>query len=220
MPPIFSKQMLVTLSGTALLVATVAMAQIPGAGPQSTPNAPGQNAPGQNPAAIDGVQAQQNNAAGNLQDKAFVHNAMEGGMAEVELGQLAAQKASSPDVKQFGQRMVDDHTKLNDQIKPIAAQLGVQPPDHLSKKDKALDARLQSLSGTQFDDAYIKAMVKDHKKDLDDFKSEAQQTQNPQLQQAVQQGGQVIAQHLQMIQQIAQSHNVPLGKGKSSSSGE
>ena len=133
-----------------------------------------------------------------------------------DASQLAAQKGSSEDVKQFGQKMVDDHTKLNDQMKPIAQQLGVKPPQQPSKKDRALAARLQGMSGTQFDDAYIEAMVKDHKKDLDDFKTEAQQTQNPLLQQAVQQGGQVIAQHLQIIEQIAQNHNVSTGKGKSS----
>jgi putative membrane protein len=138
-------------------------------------------------------------------------------MAEVQLGQLAAQKASSDDVKQFGQKMVDDHTKLNDQIKPIAEQMGVQPPSELSKKDMELMNKLQGLSGTQFDDAYIKAMVKDHKKDNQEFKMETSQTQNSTLQQAVQQGDQVIQEHLHMIEQIAQAHNLSMGKGKMSS---
>jgi putative membrane protein len=213
---------LIVLSGALLLAGTTAFAQIsPGGGAggaQSNPASPGQTAPGQN-SPLNGTQAQQQDPTAGMQDKAFVHNAMEGGMAEVELGQLAAQKGSSDDVKQFGQKMVDDHTKLNDQMKPIAQQLGINPPEKLSKKDRALQDHLQSLSGSQFDNAYIEAMVKDHKKDLDDFKNEAQQTQNQQLQQAVQQGGQVIAQHLQMIEQIAQAHNVSTGKGKGSSGG-
>ena len=64
-------------------------------------------------------------------DKKFVTKAMQGGMAEVQLGQLASQKASSQEVKDFGQKMVDDHTKLNEQMTPIAAQLGLTPPTEL-----------------------------------------------------------------------------------------
>jgi len=77
----------------------------------------------------------------------------------------------------------------------------------------------QSATGKQFDDAYIVAMVKDHKNDAEDFKSEAQQSQNPTLQQVAQQGGQVIDHHLQMIDQIAESHNLMNSKGKLESSG-
>jgi putative membrane protein len=110
--------------------------------------------------------------------------------------------------------MVADHTKLGDQMKTVAAQIGVKPPAGRSMKDKELYAKLQGLSGKQFDDAYIVAMVKDHKKDADDFKSEAQQSQNPAVQQAAQQGSQVIDQHLQMIDQIAESHNLMNSKGK------
>lgn len=224
-PPSISKQVgrnLIAFSGFALLAGTMAMAQMRPAGSDPGQSNPAQSNPGQSNPATPGQNSSMNSTqtqdptVANMQDKAFLQNAMEGGMAEVQLGQLAAQKASSNDVKQFGQKMVDDHTKLNDQMKPIAQQLGLKPPQQPSKKDRALMARLQSMSGTEFDNAYIEAMVKDHKKDLDDFKTEASQTQNPQLQQAVQQGGQLIVQHLQIIEQIAQNHNLSTGKGKSS----
>ncbi|MFT4111801.1 DUF4142 domain-containing protein [Silvibacterium sp.] len=149
-----------------------------------------------------------------MQDKDFVKNALEGGMAEVQLGQLAAQKAASPDVRQFGQQMVADHTKLGDALKPAATQLGVKVPDQPSKKDRELMAKLQGLSGQQFDNAYIAAMVKDHKKDDSDFKMEAQQSQNPGLKQFAAQGDQMIQQHLAMIEQIGKAHNVVDDKGK------
>ncbi len=211
---------LVVFSGPVLLAGTLATAQMRPSGgadtTQSNPTSPSQN---QNPS-LNTTQPQQQDPTAQMQDKAFVSSAMQGGMAEVQLGQLAVQKGSSPDVKQFGQKMVDDHTRLNEQMKSVADQLGVKPPKEPSKKDRALAAHLQTLSGTDFDNAYIEAMVKDHKKDLDEFKGEAQQTQNPQLQQAVQQGGQLIAQHLQMIEQIAQNHNVGTGKGKTSSGGQ
>ena len=147
-----------------------------------------------------------------LVDQAFVRKALEGGTAEIQLGQLAEQKSQSEDVKQFGEKMVDDHTQLGNQMKPIAKQLGVKEPDGPSKKDKQLLAKLDGLSGPQFDEAYIQAMLKDYKQDLRDFKDEAQATQNPNVKQAAQQGAGVISQHLQMIQQIAQSHNVPIDR--------
>jgi len=150
-----------------------------------------------------------------MMDKAFVKKAMQGGMAEVDLGKLAAEKGSSEDVKQFGQQMVDDHSKLNEQMKPVAAQLGVSAPKEPSKKDQELKTKLQALSGQQFDEAYIKAMLKDHKKDHDEFSNEAQNAQDPNVKQVAQQGDQLIQQHLQHIEQIAQAHNIPAsGKSK------
>jgi len=206
-------QRLIVFSGAFLLTGATAFAQMnPGGGaPASNPNGnPGVNS-------IDNMQAQQAAASGAMQDKAFVRKALEGGMAEVQMGQIAAEKGSSDDVKQFGQKMVTDHTQLGDQMKQVAQQIGVTPPAGLSKKDKEEVAKLQTLSGTEFDNAYIMAMVKDHKKDAEDFKSEAQQTQNPTVKQAADQGSQVIDQHLDMIEKIAQSHNVMTGKNKTAS---
>lgn len=153
-----------------------------------------------------------NNGGGGSSDKHFVKEAMEGSMAEIQLGQLAQQKASSDDVKQFGQRMVQDHQKLSDQMQPIASQMGVQPPSELPSKDKALQKKLQGLSGAEFDKAYMSAMVKDHKKDLSEFKKEASSGKDPQVKQAAQQGSTVISEHLQMAQDIAQKVGAKGGK--------
>jgi len=158
--------------------------------------------------ALNNNHGQDPNGAAAMMDKAFVRKAMEGGMAEVQLGQLAAQKGNSDDVKQFGQKMVDDHSKLNDQMKQVAQELNVKPPTSLSSKDKATMKKLQALNGDAFDKAYIKDMVADHKKDEREFKEETQHASNPALQQAASQGAQVIGEHLQMIEQIAQKNNV------------
>jgi len=152
-------------------------------------------------------------------DKKFVKEALMGGMAEVQLGQLAAQKGSSDDVKQFGQKMVDDHTKLGDQMKTVAGEIGVMPPNSISPKDQALMTRLQALSGEQFDKAYIRAMVKDHEKDNMDFKKEASSGSSSAVKEAATKGDQVIEQHLQMIKEIAQKHNV-MTESKSASVGQ
>jgi putative membrane protein len=152
------------------------------------------------------------NAAMAGGDKVFVSKALEGGMAEVQLGQLAAQKSQSDDVKQFGQKMVTDHTQMGDQMKPVAEQLGIKPPSEPSKKDRKEMQKLQGLTGQDFDREYITMMVMDHRKDLKDFKEEAQSANDPKVKQAAAQGVDVISQHLQMIEQIAKAHNVDVGR--------
>jgi putative membrane protein len=102
-------------------------------------------------------------------DKTFVMHAAQGGMAEVEMGRLAASKATDPDVKQFGQRMVDDHSKANDELKSLASQKHLTVPAELDAKMKAEHARLEKLSGAAFDRAYMTAMVMDHNKDVSEF---------------------------------------------------
>lgn len=204
-PPIGSKRT-VALVGGILLCASMGLAQV---GQQRSSPA-GQN-PGQNNPAMN---SQMNGmaAAGqpSMSDKMFVRKAMEGGMAEVQLGQLTLQKSNNDQVKQFAQRMIDDHTKLNDQMKPVAQQLGVSAPNQVSKKDRNTMAKLQALSGSAYDHAYIRDMVKDHKQDLSDFQNEASSGQDPMVKDAATQGSQVISQHLQMIQQIAKDQNVNL----------
>jgi putative membrane protein len=106
-------------------------------------------------------------------DRKFVTEALEGGMAEVELGKLASEKASNDAVKQFGQRMVDDHGKAGEELKKIAQDKGVTPPAEMSSKHKRLHDRLSKLSGAEFDRAYMEEMVKDHRNDVKEFQREA-----------------------------------------------
>jgi putative membrane protein len=106
-------------------------------------------------------------------DETFVTKAAKGGMAEVEFGKLAAERASSPEVKQFGQKMVDDHSRANDELKSIASQKNIMIPAALDAKDKATYNRLSKLSGAAFDRAYMKDMVSDHKTDISEFQYES-----------------------------------------------
>lgn len=149
-----------------------------------------------------------NDTAGAMNDKHFLHEAAEGGMAEIQFGQLASQKGGSDDVKQFGQKMVTDHTQLNSDLKPFADAKGVSAPKKLSKKDQAELNKLNGLSGDAFDKEYVGMMVKDHEKDLKDFQTEANTTTDPQLKAAVQKGSEVIQQHLASIQEIAKNKGV------------
>jgi putative membrane protein len=114
-------------------------------------------------------------------DQAFAKEAATGGMAEVDLGKLAASKATNPDVKQFGQRMVDDHGKASDELKSWASQKNVTLPTDLDAKHKAEHARLEKLSGEAFDRAYMMSMVADHNKDVAQFQRESKAAKDPDL---------------------------------------
>src|SRR5271170_5707303 len=192
---------IVALGGAMLLCGSMGLAQMQNSAPQ-----PGQT-PGQNPS----MDPQMSGMAGQPSpvDRLFVTKAMQGSMAEVQLGQLTLQKSNNEQVKQFAQRMIDDHTKLNDQMKPVAQQLGVTVPNQVSKNDRKTLAKLQALSGSAYDQAYINDMVKDHKQDLNDFQMEASSGQDQTVKDAANQGSKVIAQHLQMAQQLAKDQNVP-----------
>ena len=106
-------------------------------------------------------------------DKTFVANAAMGGMMEVELGKVAISKAQSEDVKKFGQRMVDDHTKANDALKQVASSKSITLPGEISAKQKAEVDKLSAMSGSAFDRAYMTMMVSDHKKDVAEFTKES-----------------------------------------------
>jgi len=194
-------------SATLMLAGAAALAQSPGGAPQQ-PNMPSQQQPQASPGS-PGTDPGAAPTAQNFGDQAFVAKALAGGDAEVQLGQIAEQKSQSNDVKQFAQKMVSDHTQMGDKwFKPVAKQLGVAEPKGPDKKDKKLIAKLETLSGPQFDTEYIQAMLKDHKQDLKDFNEEAQSAQDPNVKQVAQQGATVIQQHLQLIEQIAKNHNV------------
>src|SRR5262249_19674885 len=114
-------------------------------------------------------------------DHQFVMDAARGGMAEVELGKLAGEKAQSEQVKQFGQRMAQDHTKANDELTSLAQQKNITLPTTLDAKDKATVDRLSKLSGAQCDRAYMQDMVQDHRKDVNEFRKESQGGKDPEV---------------------------------------
>lgn len=147
--------------------------------------------------------AAHSSAEAAMADTKFMKEAAEGGIAEVALGQLAAEKASSSDVKKFGQRMVDDHSKANEELKQLASQKNVDLPQDLSAKDKATKATLEKLSGEQFDQAYMKDMVKDHKKDVSDFRRESKAAHDPDVKQFASETLPTLEDHLKQAESIA-----------------
>ena len=100
----------------------------------------------------------------------FAVKAANGGMLEVELGRLAAEKAASKDVKDFGNMMVKDHSKANDELKSIAATQNITLPSTLGEDEQKHVNEMAKLSGAEFDKKYVSMMVDDHKEDIDQFK--------------------------------------------------
>jgi putative membrane protein len=133
-------------------------------------------------------------------DTEFAVNAADGGMLEVQLGQLAATKASSPKVKEFAQKMVDDHSKANDELKSLAAQKNISLPASLSEDKQKKYDDLAGKSGADFDKAYSEFMVKDHKDDIDKFKKCADDAKDADLKAWAAGKVPVLEHHLSMAQ--------------------
>ncbi|MBV9923438.1 MAG: DUF4142 domain-containing protein [Acidobacteria bacterium] len=136
-------------------------------------------------------------------DSKFVMNAAMGGMAEVELGRLAAQKGASDEVRQFGQRMVDDHSKANEELTRVASSKGMTPPTALDAKHQAEMQKLSALSGDKFDKEYVKMMLSDHKKDVAEFQKEASRGADADIKAFASSTLPTLQEHLQMIQRIS-----------------
>src|SRR3954451_14430543 len=144
-------------------------------------------------------------AKGSSPDRTFIMEAAAGGMAEVELGRLASQKASRSEVKEFGQMMVDDHTKANDQLMKIATGKGLAAPHALKPQDKATEERLSKLSGEAFDRAYMQDMVKDHQKDVAAFRKQSTTASDSEVKQFASSTLPTLEHHLQRAQALAKT---------------
>jgi putative membrane protein len=105
--------------------------------------------------------------------KTFITKAIQGNLAEVQMGQLAQEKSQNGDVKAFGQQLVTDHKDANSKATAVANDLGVTPPEEPSKKQQADYNRLSKLSGDAFDKQFARHMVMDHKKDISEYKADS-----------------------------------------------
>jgi putative membrane protein len=165
-------------------------------------------------------------------DKKFIMEALHGGMMEVELGKMAVDKASSADVKQFAQRMVDDHSKANDELMQLASQKGITiPADHamMGKSDQSTTSdtaasashtgseskhhdammkahatmdKLSKLSGADFDREYMDMMVKDHVKDVKEFEEASMKAKNADVKAWAAKTLPTLREHLQMARDV------------------
>jgi len=132
-------------------------------------------------------------------DKDFILAAAQGGMTEVKLGELAGSNGTREDVKEFGRMMVKDHGIINDDLKALAAQKGVTLTETVDAKHQEKLDKMAALTGAGFDDAYIDAMIKGHKKVAREFKAESAATQDSEIKGFLDKSIPVVEEHLKHI---------------------
>jgi putative membrane protein len=150
-------------------------------------------------------------------DQQFMDNAAQSSMMEIQLAQLAQQKAASSEVKEYARKLEQDHSKASDQLKKIAQERGVQLPSDMGKHQQQL-AKFQNLSGEEFDRAYIKAQVQHHKKDISQFKKYQDRGMDTDVKEFAAAQLPVLQQHFDQAQQLSASTGTRSRKADSSSS--
>jgi len=148
-----------------------------------------------------------------MTDEQFAKEAAVGGMCEVKLGQLAEEKGSSEAVKNFGKRMVEDHSKAGDELKSAASQSNINLPTDLKVKDQKIYDHLSALSGSAFDKAYAEDMVRDHMHDVHAFRQEANNGTNEPIKNFASQTLPTLQEHLKMAKEMANSVGATVGEG-------
>jgi putative membrane protein len=140
-----------------------------------------------------------------VDDKKFLQDAALGGLTEVALGKLAIEKGSSDAVKQFGQKMIDDHTKSNDELKQLATAGSVNVPDALDSKHQSRVDKLARLSGADFDKAYIKDQLKYHQQNVKEFQQEEQYGSVVEVKSLASKALPTMQQHLELAKDLNKS---------------
>ena len=206
---------IIMLGAAAFIVSTVLPAHLSAQmDPMSTPASATQpNRPQQQQPSATSLQDSASNAGDVgqiMKDKIFLRSAAENSIAELKFGELAVEKATSEDVKAFGQKMIDDHEQLKTDLANIADAAGIRLPKDMNKADQAEYERLKTLSGSDFETAYITRMIKGHHRAMRDFRVEAMGSPDQDLRDFVTKGEHVIHEHLVMVNKLAKDKGVPM----------
>lgn len=138
----------------------------------------------------------------------FVQEAASGGMMEVQLGRLATERAQDERVRQFGQRMVQDHTQANNDLMQAASRMNMVTPTAMMPMHQEHYDRLSRLSGRDFDRAYIRMMIDDHAQDVRNFEQQARNGDNADVRDFANRTLPTLREHLQMVRDIARDMGV------------
>lgn len=187
-----NKNLLVVLFASLLLVFSACQQK---SGDQN-PEGAGMNA--------DTTASARNTAA---DENEFINKAASGGMMEVELGRYAVKNAGSKDVRDFGQRMVTDHSKANAELKALAKTKNITLPDSMMDKHRDMASDLMKLKGAEFDKEYMSKMVKDHEEDVSEFEDASKDHADPDVKAWAAKTAPVLRQHLEMAKKIDEKMN-------------
>ncbi|GAB3180234.1 DUF4142 domain-containing protein [Telluribacter humicola] len=135
-------------------------------------------------------------------DAEFAVAAADGGMFEVQMGELAQKNGSAAQVKEFGQMMVNDHGKANEELKALAQQKNITLPTSLSSEKQEKYNELSKKTGAEFDKSYMDLMVQDHKKDIEEFREMSQEGKDAELKTWATSKVPTLEMHLQRAQTI------------------
>ena len=133
----------------------------------------------------------------------FLKEAADDSLAEVQLGKLAAERAQSDEVKTFAKRMVDDHQKAYDEIQTLAKSKNVSVSSEVSAAKKKEHDRLAKMSGADFDRAYMRAMVREHGRDVKAFQDKAKNAKDADVKSWAGQTLPTLQEHQQMAKDVA-----------------
>lgn len=147
-------------------------------------------------------------------DRAFMEKAGMSDKAEIQLSQIAQQKATREDVKQFAGRMVQDHTRTSEELKSIAGKHNVSLPTALDRKHQQAVEKLQGMvAGADFDRQYLKLLLDDHQKAVSLFRTEAKSGRNPEAKAFAAKTLPALEEHLQMLQAMSKGAGKPMAMG-------
>ena len=172
----------------ALMAGAVALAQVPNAS-----------------------SGQENHALGKVTraegtpDQMFLKKAIEGSHGEIDAARMALKRSQNDQVKQFAQKMVDDHTKMLAELHQVEQGQSLKYAETSSEAAKRMAMKLRGLKGAAFDKAYVDGMVKDHEEDVREFSKEAETGQNAAIKGTAETSLPTIKEHLQMVQGLQKS---------------
>jgi putative membrane protein len=132
-------------------------------------------------------------------------NVAKDGVAEVELGRLASQKATNEQLKQFGQQMADDHGKANEELKKLAADKNITIPTEPDSKHKGTIDKLSKMTGDAFDRAFTQEMVSGHKKAVSAFQKESKSGKDAEVKAWAAKTLPTLEGHLKQVQELSRS---------------
>ena len=174
--------------------------QPPSMGQPGRTSMPGSNTPMSEQ--IPGAPTDTSRMQQKVDDKKFVRDAALGGLTEIELGKLAADKGSSDAVKQFGQKIMDDHKEANEELKKLAVAQSLGIPDSLDKKHQSRVDKLSKLTGAEFDRAYIKDQLKDRQQNVREFQDEAKYGSDAAVKDFAAKALPALQEHLAMVKKL------------------
>ena len=136
-------------------------------------------------------------------DPTFVMNTAQNGIAEVALTRMASQKSQNAEVKRLAQRLLADHTKVNNQLKQIASSKTITLPTDVKPEHKEISDRLSKLTGAEFDREFLSVMVQSHEKSITAFQAEANSGTDAEIKAFAEATLPALQEHLRMARELS-----------------